>query len=141
MKLTSRIAWVALLLLSGLRPAEASRISVNELNEGGGTIINDGTGDVASSNGSANGETSLMSELGLRDGFLADDLSLLHITGFITDSNNIATSADLNVIRIYGTVQSEVGCPNCVTPNSVNVGDDAGASQEIRNVLFAFDVV
>ena len=133
------------LLVFGLRPVEASRIDVDEGSDtGGGTIINDGSSDVRSSNGSSSGNTSLMQDLGLADLTLSADLANLHIFGTITDDDQLAVSANLLVLRIFGTVASP--CPaalNCATLDAVRVGGSLSLNQGYNpaNVLFAVNVV
>ena len=74
MKVCLRLGVVGFMVLSSWQPAEASRITIAQgVGEGEGTIVNDGSQDVASSNGTAFGETSLMSELGLTNATLAAD--------------------------------------------------------------------
>ena len=61
-----RLGLVSVFLLSAVLRAEAALIVVNESSDtGGGTLVNDGSGDVSSSNGSSSGFTQLMSDLGL----------------------------------------------------------------------------
>jgi hypothetical protein len=150
-KMTTRIALGMFLILAGFRPAEASRITVREGSDtGGGSIINSGSGDIYSSNGSSSGDTSLMSELGFTDLTLSSDLSLLTVSGSITDPFTQglapATSADLSILRVYGTVATP--CTGCATLDDVKVGGSLHLDQDANgnlidpaNVLFAFDIV
>ena len=132
------------LVFLGSRPTEASRIDIGEFSDSGGTIINDGSGDVSSSNGSSHGATSLMSDLGLLNPTLAGDLANLHILGIVTDSDLQAVSADLSVLRIMGTVASPCAAAlNCAQMSSVRVGGSLSLNngQDPVNVLFAFNVI
>jgi hypothetical protein len=150
MKLTLRIALAMFLVAAGHRTAEASRISVNELNEGGGTIIHDGSADVASSNGTTTTSTSntdLLSAIGLTNGNLAAGLAALHFVGAVTDpaiqntQGLPAVSATLNVLRITGTLLSP--CSTCGLMSDVRIGSSLGLHNGLnpQNVLFAFDIV
>ena len=136
---------LGIFIVFGPRLVEASEIFVGEFSDtGGGTIINDGSSDVVSSNGSSSGSTSLMSELGLTDLALASDLADLHILGTITDADQLAVSANLLVLRIFGTVSSPcLAALNCATLNDVRVGGSLSLNQGFNpaNVLFAFNVV
>ena len=63
MKVCLRLGVVGFMVLSLWQPAEAARITVEELGgDGGGTIVNDGSNDVSSSNGSATGTASRIDE-------------------------------------------------------------------------------
>ena len=129
--------------------AEAASIRVSEASDtGGGTLINDGSGDVSSSNGSSSGSTSLLADLGVTDLSLATDLAQLHFLVSFTDlqhddAAHASVSAELNVLRVYGTVENACPALNCAFLDDVNVGgslsfNPAGNTQ---NVLFAFDIV
>jgi hypothetical protein len=144
-KLSFRLALAVLLTAFGIGSAEASRISVNEQAESGGTIINDGSGDVSSSNGSSTGFTTIMADLGLSDLTLQNDLANLRIDGSVTNeiqqSAVAPTSADLSALRVYGTVATT--CATCLTLNDVKIGGSLSLnpSGNTQNVLFAFDVI
>jgi hypothetical protein len=108
---------------------------------GGGTILNDGTGDVSSSNGSSSGFTSSLAQLGLTD---LSDLFDLSVRGAITNPFEPAHLADLLTLRVIGTVASP--CADCATLNAVRVGGtlSLGGQNHDYNpavVLFAFDIV
>jgi hypothetical protein len=123
MTLLTRVALAAVLVLFGLRTAEASRIDINPFADGGGTIINDGSGDVRSSNGSSSGPpTSLLSDL---------DLASLHLMGVISNAGDgvtmtTAVSADLQVLRLFGTVPTDNGTNANPCPTTVQCGTLTG---------------
>ena len=132
------------LVFLGSQPTEAARIDIGEFSDSGGTIINDGSGDVSSSNGSSHGATSLMSDLGLLNPTLAADLANLHILGTVTDADLQAVSADLSALRIIGTLASPCAAAlNCAQMTSVRVGGSLSLNngQDPVNVLFAFNVI
>lgn len=143
MKPIARLVLACLFVAFGLRPAEAARISVSEQSDGGGTIINDGSGDVGSSNGSSTGFTSLMTDIGFGNASLAVDLANLHIVGTITDPQIQgffpATSAELSGLRLFGTVATP--CAGCATLTQAKLGGSLQGSSDPANVLFAINLV
>ena len=150
MKLCLRLGVVGLMVLSMWRPAEAARISVSDLAAGGGTIVNDGTQDVSSSDGSSHGNSDLMSALGLSNGDLAADLAALTISGglqVVDRGFGVPVTAELSVLRVYGTLATST-CADCLKPSDVNIGsslslrqDSNGNPIDPNNVLFAFNIV
>ena len=151
MKVCLRVSVVGLMVLSLWQPAEAARITVDDIAAGGGTIVNDGNGDVVSSDSSAEGVTSLMSELGLRQGSLAADLASITLSGKLTQLTTdfgVAAQGELNVLKIVGTLaNATVPCGDCQLLSDVNVGSSLGLRQENglpidpRIVLFEFNIV
>jgi len=135
----------SLFLLSAVATTDAAPIFINELSTGGGTVVNDGSGDVSSSDGSATGSTLLMSQLGLTNLNLATDLGGLQIRGLITDpvvngQNGPAVSANLIGLRLIGTLSAP--CVTCATLNQVKLGSSlGGGTGDTQNVLFAFPIV
>lgn len=141
----NRLTLASLFLLSTVVSADAALITISEQSTGGGTLVHDGTGDVSSSDGSAQGNALLMSSFGITNGNLANDLGLFSITGLITDGDGLATSANLNILRLIGTLNGNPlpSCATCATLNDVRVGSSLslGAAGNTQNVLFAFDIV
>ena len=141
----NRLALAFLFLLSTVVTADAALIGISEQSTGGGTLVHDGTGDVSSSDGSATGDALLMSSFGITNGNLTADLGLFSITGLVTDSDNIATQANLNVLWLIGTLSGSPlpSCSTCGTLNDVNVGSSLSfnAAGNTQNVLFAVGIV
>ena len=137
-----RVALALLFLFSAVPNANAALILIGAGSDsGGGTILNDGTGDVSSSNGSSSGFTSTLTELGLND---LSDLSQLYVHGQINNPFEPAHLADLVTLRLIGTVANP--CSGCATLNDVRVGGtlSLGGPDHDYNpavVLFAFDIV
>ncbi len=149
MKVCLRLGVVGFMVLSLWQPAEAARITITQgVGEGEGTIVNDGSQDVASSNGTAFGETSLMSELGLSNSTLASDLASLSFTGLISPvSGSTASSANLIVLRLYGTV-APASCADCGLLSESQVGfsglhnpETPAVFSDTKSVLFTVDIV
>ena len=89
----NRLALASLFLLSTVVTADAAIIGISEqATSGGGTLVNDGSGDVSSSDGSASGDALAMSTFGITPGNLADDLAQFSITGVVSDADGIARS-------------------------------------------------
>jgi hypothetical protein len=148
MKVFLRLGVVGFMVLSLWQPAEAARISVSELSgEGAGTIVNDGSNDVSSSNGSAQGDIDFMNELGLTDSSLAADLASLTFLGSIVLADpefGTATSADLRYLRLIGTVATP--CTGCGSVSEAQVGfssltSPSGLASTANVVLFSVDLV
>ena len=151
MKLLSGSLALAAVLLTTVVPAtEGAIIRVRESSDdGSGSIMNDGSADVRSSNGSSLGDTSLMSQLGLTDGNLGADLLNLRITGSITDifvqGFEPADSAELLVLRLFG--MADEACAGCAKLSDAAVGsvglsfDANGNLLDPANVLFAVNLV
>lgn len=142
----SRVALASLFLLSTVVTADAALIGISEFSTGGGTLVHDGTGDVSSTDGSATGDALLLSSFGITNGNLAADLGLFSITGLVTDSDNIATTANLNVLWLIGTLDGNPlpACSTCGSLNDVNVGSSLGLDPVLgntQNVLFAVGIV
>jgi hypothetical protein len=146
-KLPVRLALSAALVLFSLSQAEAARISISSTaDQGGGTIINDGSADVSSSNGSSSGFTNLLSELGIHDLTLGADLAQLHVVGTVgipDATSGPAVVGNLNGLKIYGTVDDPANCPNCALLSQVHVGGSLhqGPNGDVANVLFVVNLV
>jgi hypothetical protein len=126
--------------------AEAARITLEPGGEGAGTIVNDGSDDVRSSNMSAKGNTDLLSTLGLSDGSLAADLRSLTLQGTIEDAEGAGVvTADLFALRLVGTVAQT--CVDCGTVQQAQLGasglqtDDKTLASTEKVVLFSVDLV
>jgi hypothetical protein len=141
---------VAVLLAASVHIAEGAGIRVRESSDdGGGSIMNDGSADVRSSNGSSLGDTSLMAELGLTDANLEADLLALSVTGSISDifvqGFEPASSAELLVLRLFG--MTDQPCADCAKLSDAAVGsiglsfDANGNAIDPANVLFAVNLV
>jgi hypothetical protein len=139
-----RLGFVSVFLFSMVARADAALITIDETAGGGaGTLVHDGTGDVSSTDGSADGNALLLSSFGITNGNLANDLASFSITGLITDNDGLAVTADLNVLRLIGTFDGPVAsCTTCGTLNDVRVGSTLSLPNgNTANVLFAFDIV
>lgn len=158
MRLFIRAALVISMVAFGFAPAEAARINLSETSGGGGgTIINDGTGDVVSSDGSARSLTSFSSVLSELVGDVSE-LDQLRLTGTVSGQSDfdVATSADISVFRIYATIIDgalPAGCSDCATPSQVKIGigglhlnpdpstQDPTDVIDESNVLFAINAI
>ena len=78
--------------------AEAARLAMRSSSEGGGTLVNNGTGDVGTTNGSSFGFTTLWSDMGLAG---AEDLLVF---GGYEGGAGIDPFADLTGQRLVATV-------------------------------------
>ena len=142
----SRPTLAVLFLLSVVVTAEAGPIGISENSTGGGTLVHDGSGDVSSTDGSATGDALLLSSFGITNASLTADLGLFSITGLVTDSDGIATQANLNILWLIGTINGNPlpSCSTCGTLNDVNVGSSLGLDPVLgntQNVLFALGIV
>ncbi len=136
------LALLVVVGLAGSRQAEAARISVEDFQGSeGGTIMNDGIGDVSNSNGGVieqDSFTRTLAQLGVMDGSLASDLADLHIRGSVVDRDGVATVASIRTIRLFGTLASP--CGDCVIEDDVDVAE-INPPTNPQNVLFAFNLV
>ena len=142
----NRIALASFFLLSAVATADAARISVDELSTGGGTLVHDGTGDVSSSDGSAKGDALLLSSFGITNGNLANDLALFSLTGYFSDHDSLATSANVTALWLIGTIDVDPLplCATCGLLTDVNVGSSLSLDPQVgdtRNVLFAIPLI
>ena len=141
----NRLLLAFLFLLVTVSRADAALMTINELATGGGTVVNDGSADLHSSDGSALGATVLMSQLGLTNVNLGGDLGNLFVQGVLTDpsvqgQNGPAVSGTLLGLRLIGTVTSP--CAICATLDQVRLGSSLqGGPNATQNVLFAFAIV
>ena len=150
MKVCLRLGIVGFMVLSLWQPADAARITVDDIATGGGTIVNDGSQDVSSSDGSADGNSDLMTTLGLSDANLAAGLAALTISGGLEGGDSgfgVPVTAELSVLRVYGTLATST-CADCLKPSDVKIGsslslrqDSNGNPIDPNNVLFAFNIV
>lgn len=156
LKSLNRLALGSVFLFSTVAMADAAPILISELSTGGGTLVHDGSGDVSSSDGSAQGDALLLSSFGITNGDLRNDLSLFSITGLITDLNiasgqNQATSATLSQLWLIGTLDVDPPfCSTCGLLSDVRLGSSLNFERDpetndplnnFRNVLFAIPVV
>ena len=97
----------------------------------GGTLVDDGTDDVKSTDGSVLGpsNTSSLTELGIAIATLESDLDQLVINGLITDPNptdtlHPAETAEIQVLRIIGLLSPlpPTPCTTCATLDDVRIG-------------------
>lgn len=142
----NRIALASFFVLSAAATADAARISVDELSTGGGTLVHDGTGDVSSSDGSAKGDSLLLSSFGITNGNLANDLGLFTLTGYFSDRDNLATSVNVTALWLIGTIDIDPlpACATCGLLSDVNVGSSLSLDPQVgdtRNVLFAIAII
>jgi len=103
------VAFIALSVLIANAPvARGSSLGVRSNASGGGTLVDNGSGDVGTSEGSSDGSTSLWSELGFAS---ASDLLLV---GWLTQEDQFQfDNATLTGLRVIATVTIPFDCVGC----------------------------
>jgi hypothetical protein len=131
----------ALVLLVNVPQSHAASMTMKRTSTGGGTIVHDGSGNVSTTDQSADGTTSTWTELGYESAsdFLVvggyplevfDDPGLLPLFPYTT----------LTGLRFVATVPID-DCVDCSTLDDATFGLLAPAEQGIRNVALYGDMV
>lgn len=108
--------------------ADAARLVIKSSASGGTTIVNDGTGDVGTTDDSSDGFTTLWSEMGL------DSASDLLVFGSYASGDFISPTAVVTGLRVVATVPTP--CVECELLGVAAFGELEGDSDDVRNVAF-----